>query len=358
MNKPKISVIVPIYNAEKYLGCCINSIIKQSFSDFELLLINDGSIDASHYICEEYAKKDNRIRIINQSNSGVCLTRNKGIEIARGEYIAFCDQDDWFEENALKVLYSLAIKNNSDITCGSIKQVWPHCNVKELLVDKVFVAKVEGNDLYELNKIGASIWGKLYKKEVLEKYNIRLRNVSTREDYIFYYDLLANCKNVATTSQIVYNYNKLENDTGCNNPKIDYCECSILDYESQINANNNWSEDKETINKIIKKITTYHIIDIVNEYLLFNYDNNTLLEKLELIKNKFVHIDYVSLSSESIRVLGFDASSFIMRTDACGLIEMYKKSNNSMLSRLKVFIFGLIKDVCYEIRSKKYKNKL
>ena len=92
---PKVSIIVPVYNTEEYLSECIESILDQSFTDFELLLINDGSIDKSGKICDEYAKKDSRIVVIHKENGGVSSARNKGIEIAQGEWISFIDADDW-----------------------------------------------------------------------------------------------------------------------------------------------------------------------------------------------------------------------------------------------------------------------
>lgn len=101
---PKISVIVPVYNVEEYLPKCIESILAQSFDDFELLLIDDGTPDRSGEICDEYAKKDFRITVVHQKNSGVTVARNKGLEIAQGDYAVFVDSDDWVEVNYLRDL--------------------------------------------------------------------------------------------------------------------------------------------------------------------------------------------------------------------------------------------------------------
>ena len=106
MNRPKISVIVPVYNAEKYLYNCINSILTQTFTDFELLLINDGSKDKSGEICEEYVAKDSRIRVFHKENGGVSSARNLGLREALGEYVVFIDADDEFlDENSIQILY-------------------------------------------------------------------------------------------------------------------------------------------------------------------------------------------------------------------------------------------------------------
>ena len=119
----KISIIVPVYNAEKYIGTCIDSILKQTYQNFELLLINDGSSDNSLEVLNQYSKKDKRIRVIDQKNIGVAKTRNKGIQLARGEYIAFIDNDDYIDEDYLEQFMNVC--NNQDIVIGDIEElIW------------------------------------------------------------------------------------------------------------------------------------------------------------------------------------------------------------------------------------------
>ena len=112
----KVSVIIPVFNKEKYLSTCINSIINQSLKDIELILIDDCSSDNSYTIMEEYAKKDSRIKIYKNSNNiGTGATRNKGIKIAKSDYISFVDADDYISQNLLEINYEAAVKNNADI---------------------------------------------------------------------------------------------------------------------------------------------------------------------------------------------------------------------------------------------------
>lgn len=111
----KISIIVPIYNVEKYLSKCVDSILNQSFKDFELILVNDGSTDESGKICDAYSLKDKRIKVIHQSNKGVGSACNVGINCAIGEYIAFIDPDDYIHENMYEILYKASIKDEADI---------------------------------------------------------------------------------------------------------------------------------------------------------------------------------------------------------------------------------------------------
>ena len=102
MSNPVISIIVPVYNVEKYLDNCLKSILNQSFKDFEVILVNDGSKDKSGEICNIYSQKDSRIKVFNMENSGAGKARNKGLDLAQGKYIFFVDADDWLENNALE----------------------------------------------------------------------------------------------------------------------------------------------------------------------------------------------------------------------------------------------------------------
>ena len=114
MENPKISIIVPVYNAERYLHRCIDSILAQTFRDFELLLIDDGSKDNSGYICDEYAEKDERVKVWHKENGGVSSARNVGLDNARGEWVTFADSDDWLESNAFAYYDELTNKHTFD----------------------------------------------------------------------------------------------------------------------------------------------------------------------------------------------------------------------------------------------------
>lgn len=120
MNGPLISVIVPVYIAEKYISKCIESILNQTNSDLELILVDDGSPDNSGAICDEYATKDNRVKVFHQENGGVCAARNTGLEHATGEYVSFVDSDDYLESNALEILHNDIVAHNADVACAQM----------------------------------------------------------------------------------------------------------------------------------------------------------------------------------------------------------------------------------------------
>ena len=116
--QPKVSIIVPIYNVEKYIHKCIDSILSQTFTDFELILVDDGSPDKCGEICEQYALKDNRIKVVHKENGGLSDARNAGIDVASGKYIYFIDSDDWISPNSIISLLNFAEDNQCEIVQG------------------------------------------------------------------------------------------------------------------------------------------------------------------------------------------------------------------------------------------------
>ena len=134
-----ISVIVPIYNVEKYLDRCLKSIINQTYKNLEIILIDDGSPDNCGTICDEYAKKDNRIKVVHKDNGGLVKARNTGLDIATGEYISFIDPDDWIELNMYEEMIKIADETNTDIVrCGYYRD-----NDKESMERISFGVKVD-----------------------------------------------------------------------------------------------------------------------------------------------------------------------------------------------------------------------
>lgn len=170
-----ISVIIPVYNCEKYIHRCIDSVLSQTFTDFELILVDDGSTDGSGKICDDYAIKDTRVKVEHQLNSGVSAARNCGVKTALGEHVTFIDSDDWIDQKFLETLYNACIKNDADISvCGYVmahstdeKQNISH---KETVMNPREAICYYG-DLNLLRKSAhfRSPWAKLIKKSIVEK---------------------------------------------------------------------------------------------------------------------------------------------------------------------------------------------
>jgi len=185
----RISIVVPIYNAEKYIDGALESICGQTYQNLEILLIDDGSSDGSLRCCEAWAAKDERIKVFHQENAGASAARNYGITSATGKYLMFVDADDWIELNMLEVLYEEAEKNEADAVC---------CILQEEVAGQRKESKIEKQALYEQGKIHCyenkvdsglgllSVWGphcKLFRKDVIG--NVRFENYQVAEDLFF-----------------------------------------------------------------------------------------------------------------------------------------------------------------------------
>lgn len=175
-NIPEISIVVPVYNVEKYLDKCIESILRQTFEDFELILVDDGSPDNSGKICDEWAKKDSRIKVIHQKNGGLPNARNTGINNATGRYIAFVDSDDWVEKDFLSVLYSGITENNADIVQCNYSRVFDSgredfIQYKNEIWDRQHIEKVIMPQLanYIPVNMSNSRWNKIYRSDIARK---------------------------------------------------------------------------------------------------------------------------------------------------------------------------------------------
>lgn len=211
----KISIIVPVYNVEKYLYDCINSILKQTISDFELILVNDGSKDNSGRICDEFSKRDKRIKVIHKENGGLSSARNAGIEVAKGEYIGFIDSDDYIHSNMYEILYKNAQKYLSDIVVCDFLKVNELIN--EDIIDCDIYCKTKNmtniesiNELYTFNATTFVIApNKLYKRRLFE--DIRYRDGKLHEDEFIIHELLYESKIISYVPIKLYFYRNNNN---------------------------------------------------------------------------------------------------------------------------------------------------
>lgn len=208
MEKDLISVIVPVYNIEKYLPRCIDSILDQTYKNWEAIFVNDGSTDNSLKILEEYKKRDERIKIINKKNAGSGAARNDGIETSKGKYIAFLDSDDWYEKNFLENLYNNLIENNSDVAMCNPKMTYDDTS-KNKKINTYFFNEIELNKTPE-KILGILempvVWNKLYKKEIIVKNKIKFPNYSFCEDVEFLYKTFLYVNNLSKIEDDLYNY--------------------------------------------------------------------------------------------------------------------------------------------------------
>jgi glycosyltransferase involved in cell wall biosynthesis len=211
---PKISIIVPVFNVEGFIHDCIESILDQTFKDFELILVNDGSIDRSGDICDDYSKKDQRIFVIHKENRGQSSARNRGIDVAKGDYIGFIDSDDWVHRDMYKILYTKAIEIEADITACNIiqydKDATKHIysNKKD---DCLFDRNSAMNELYLNERLTFSPCNKLYKRKLFK--DIKFKEGYILEDMDFAYRIIHQANRIYYTGATLYNYRYNEKST-------------------------------------------------------------------------------------------------------------------------------------------------
>ena len=205
----KISVIIPVYNVEKYISRCLDSILNQSYKNVEIIIINDGSTDKSGLICDEYSKRYDNIRVFHKENGGVSSARNLGITVAKGEYITFADPDDFLNKDMYKILYDNAKNNNSDITICSVNEIRENVIDTEDNTGKIIKYSREDaingyfNDIYPFNH--NYLWNKLFKREMFDEVKLN-EKITYQEDSEVMIKLLNLSENIIYVGIPLYNY--------------------------------------------------------------------------------------------------------------------------------------------------------
>jgi len=211
---PKISVIIPVYNTEKYLRECLDSVLNQIFQDFEIICINDGSTDNSLQILNEYAKKDERIKVISQKNKGAGAARNQGLKIAKGEYLAFLDGDDFFEKEFLDKMYHKSKNNDCDIVICSANRYNINTKITEYMPWALRVEKLPEKKVFSYKDMPNNIfnfaqnwnWNKIFKRDFIIKNNIKFQELYRTNDLYFTCCALVLASNITTIEEPLVNY--------------------------------------------------------------------------------------------------------------------------------------------------------
>lgn len=273
--RPLISIIMPIYNAEKYVCETINSILNQSFNNFEVILVNDGSVDRSGQICDEYSKKDTRIRVFHIENNGPGNARNYGISLAKGEYIQFVDSDDELARDMLEQLINCITNEPSDIVvCGVKKMNFLKQETIHSLSTRVSLDRDIKKDFIKLLKMGLAFapWNKLYKKEIIDKYKIKFNNeLRLGEDALFNIDYFSKANKVYIFEKPLYIYfqrtSSLTNKYNNEKERI-----QILLYNKLMDF-----FGKEIDANIIKEVNAYYLMEF--SYVI--YQNSIGIKNIE-----------------------------------------------------------------------------
>lgn len=206
---PHISIIIPVYNVEKYLISCLDSVLNQTFTDFEAICVNDGSSDTSLHILEEYASKDSRIKIVTQANQGLSMARNNGLKVAQGDYIYFLDSDDTIHPKLLEIAYHFATKENADMVCfGYEKSDGTEYTPKDINIEDIDYVVTQNPLKLALGKskfrIPFNAWTKFHKKETLNDLNF-IKGIHY-EDYPHTYAVLSKKPKTVSIDAKLYFY--------------------------------------------------------------------------------------------------------------------------------------------------------
>lgn len=299
-----ISIIVPVYNSEKFLAKCIESLINQTYRNIEIILVNDGSQDSSLYICHQYAQNDKRIKVIDKSNGGVSSARNMGIDVAAGELIAFVDSDDFIDKDMYKLMKEKLIENKVDsVVCGYYEQYsLTKIYKKPRISDGIYLTEQLINNIIDDGTLTGfllgSVWMMLYKTNIIRLNKISFdEGIHDNEDGLFNLKYILNSKNILSIqSNPLYYYR--------DNPKaITYIE---------ENSNNKYSGINKVLSEISDQYPKYHFekqlrrrmvtIALWQVLSICNSSNIGFIRKLDMIKqicnrNEVVeNVDYIDFS--------------------------------------------------------------
>lgn len=290
MNKDElISIIVPIYDVEKYLNRCILSILNQTYKNFELILVDDGSNDQCPEICDGWAKKDGRIKVIHKKNGGLSDARNAGIKVASGEYIAFVDSDDWISEFYLEYLWRALVESNCDIVECEITRVSENVSGGD---DSI--KKYEKTNIYDTEKaleylitdqcFHQYVWNKLYKCSVIQ--GILFEKGKTNEDEFWTYQIFGNAKKVGKIEIPLYYY--LYRDTSIMGAKYSIKRLDALDAKLQ---RQKYIEERYPDLKNIAKINLFTSCIYQGQMCLLNLEDKELVRAKKYINFILRQID-------------------------------------------------------------------
>ena len=273
MNNPKISIIVPIYNVEKYLNKCLKTIKAQTFTDFEVLLINDGTKDNSAAIAQKYCDIDDRFKLYTKENGGLSDSRNYGIKLAKGEYIVFIDGDDYIHKDYLNVLYHQCVDNDADMSYCRFKYSYFRTGITFPMFISAKEEVMKKNDALNIlirdNFLHSYAWNKMYKKSLFEDNNITYPNMYF-EDVATSGRLLFHANKIAVSDRYLYYYLKRFGSimSTMNAQKINDFLLSALVTRNYVQLNGHYDEYKDSIYKFAHKVHLVNMYSIVRQHLV------------------------------------------------------------------------------------------
>lgn len=229
MNSHKISIIVPVYNLDKYIEATIESLLNQTYKNIEIILVDDGSTDNSPKICDRLAKENSCIKVIHQQRSGVSVARNKGVEVSTGDYIGFCDGDDLADSDMYEFMYNLAIKDDADISICELRFILEDGTKKNIATGKYKVWENTPDFLIDFfsGEVKMSVDTKLFKREVCEKIQFPI-DAKTNEDKYYCFLAAINSNRISSKNEAKYTYCRRKGSSSVTEFSPKYYDCITL----------------------------------------------------------------------------------------------------------------------------------
>ena len=301
---PLISIIVPIYNVKDYLDICIKSLVEQSYKNLDIILIDDGSTDQSGVICDEWARKDERIYVVHTINYGVSTARNIGIRLAKGDYIGFVDGDDWVDNDTYECLLSEILKNDADVSGGGYIKEYVSESVIPFKREKTMVYSRERilQEIFTLEKPKILFWevcDKLFKAELIKGYNFDI-SVGASEDKLFFWECMINAKKFSYAPLYKYHY-RMRKDSATHG-KIS--EKTISELKANRKINDLAKKENDSLKKVIMFDYLSSLLSTTRQMIVYD----PLVYKKEIIKSQKEVRDnwykYLLMPRISIRIIG------------------------------------------------------
>ena len=331
-SKPLVSIIVPIYNVEKFLDDCVESIVKQSYDNLDIILVDDGSPDNSPKICDEWAKKDNRIKVIHKKNGGVCSARNEGIKSAKGEWISFVDADDFIEETYVEDMYNKAIETNSKYVCCGYNKVYSN-NVESINADGEVKELQKKDYLISLLNVQTSygfVHMKLINKELFK--NVKFNeNLVVGEDALFNIELTKNIDKAVIMNKPLYNY-RINLDSVVRRYDTNYVKKYTDSMETMTKyINDNYAND-ETIKTNLSNYIVYHLMLICVNYC-YNPKNENKYKSLKEVCNMDIYKKAIKNSNYNNLSLSRKVTLFTIKSKLYFLTALLCKIRQSQIRK-------------------------
>lgn len=302
---PKISIIVPVYKVEQYLPKCIDSILSQTYQNWELLLIDDGSPDNSGRICDEYAAKDERIRVFHKKNGGVSSARNLGLDYAEGGYVMFVDSDDWISNNCLQVCFDEIKKDKLDALQFGFISVTDDLEIPRV---KIATLLLNGEKYIQTNNFNVCVWGGIYKREIIEEYKLRFpKELKLAEDQIFVLSFIKKAVRIKYLDNAMYYYLQRE-DSAVHAPKS---EDMLKSCDKLIAFGKEWSAIKS------------HIDAVIVQFIIHMINNNDV--RFSSLKEIYIKQKVKNINSKYGLLRIFPRLAKLNFYFACWIINLYLK---------------------------------